>query len=216
MRSLTQCLRRLVGRVVTQLQSYALEYQQEQRQQYLTSVCRADPTATIGGLASFSNSRGKPENIIIGANSAVLGEFNIFPKGGRIAIGKRTYIGPGTRIWSAESITIGNYVLIAHDVEIHDSNSHSLSSQERREEIDTILPALCGNRPSHDLNARAVVIEDDVWIGFNSVVLKGVRIGRGAIIGASTVVNHDVPPFTLVVGNPMRVVRALPNSSDAL
>src|SRR5262249_48718165 len=95
-----------------------------------------------------------------------------------------------------------------------DNNSHSLSWQERRQEIDAILPHLWGSRPSHDLNARAVVIEDDVWIGFNSVVLKGVRIGRGAIIGASTVVNHDVPPFTLVVGNPMRIVRVLPTSSE--
>jgi acetyltransferase-like isoleucine patch superfamily enzyme len=53
-----------------------------------------------------------------------------------------------------------------------------------------------------------IVIEDDVWIGFNATVLKGVTIGRGAIIGASTVVTKDVPPYAIVVGNPQRQIGA--------
>ncbi len=51
-----------------------------------------------------------------------------------------------------------------------------------------------------------VVIEDDAWIGFNAVVLKGVRIGRGAIVGSATVVTKDVPPYSVVVGNPAREI----------
>ena len=51
------------------------------------------------------------------------------------------------------------------------------------------------------------MIEDDVWIGELAVILPGVRIGQGAVIGASTVVNRDIPPFTIVVGNPARVVK---------
>src|SRR5271166_2551303 len=91
-------VKRLVGRVATRLHCYALEYQQEQRRQYLTGVCRADPTATIGASASVSNPHGRPDHITIGANSAVFGELNLFPTGGGIAIGQRTFIGSGTRI----------------------------------------------------------------------------------------------------------------------
>jgi maltose O-acetyltransferase len=50
-----------------------------------------------------------------------------------------------------------------------------------------------------------VVIEDDVWIGFNAIILKGVRVGRGAVVGAGSVITKDVDPFTVVVGNPQRV-----------
>jgi maltose O-acetyltransferase len=51
-----------------------------------------------------------------------------------------------------------------------------------------------------------VVIEDDVWIGFNSSIMKGVTIGRGAIVGASSVITKDVSPYSIVVGNPQRQV----------
>ena len=49
------------------------------------------------------------------------------------------------------------------------------------------------------------MIEDDVWIGFNAIILKGVRVGRGAVVGAGSVITKDVEPYTIVVGNPQRV-----------
>jgi maltose O-acetyltransferase len=52
-----------------------------------------------------------------------------------------------------------------------------------------------------------VIIEDDVWIGARVIILKGVRVGRGAIIGAGAVVTKNVPPFSVVAGNPARVIR---------
>uniref|UniRef100_UPI00313FFBA6 DapH/DapD/GlmU-related protein n=1 Tax=uncultured Nitrospira sp. TaxID=157176 RepID=UPI00313FFBA6 len=52
-----------------------------------------------------------------------------------------------------------------------------------------------------------IVIEDDVWIGANAIILKGVRIGKGTIVGAGAVVTKEVPPYSVVVGNPARVVR---------
>ena len=56
---------------------------------------------------------------------------------------------------------------------------------------------------------RPIVIEDNVWIGINSSVLPGVRIGYGAIIGAQSVVTHDVPPMTVVAGNPARIIKKI-------
>lgn len=56
---------------------------------------------------------------------------------------------------------------------------------------------------------RPIVIEDKVWIGIGATVLPGVRIGYGAIVGANSVVTHDVPPMTVVGGNPARFIKEI-------
>jgi maltose O-acetyltransferase len=61
----------------------------------------------------------------------------------------------------------------------------------------------------HLVKTAPVVIEDDVWLGTNAVVLPGVRVGRGAVVGAGAVVTEDVAPFTVVAGVPARLIRAL-------
>jgi len=52
-----------------------------------------------------------------------------------------------------------------------------------------------------------IVIEDDVWIAANVVILKGVRVGMGAVVGAGSIVTKDIPPYSIVVGNPARVIK---------
>jgi maltose O-acetyltransferase len=135
----------------------------------------------------------------------------VFAHGGSISIGESCYIGDHSRIWSAAAITIGDRVLISHGVNIHDNNAHSLSAASRHLHFKQIFsgghPRLMEDPPV----AAPIMIEDDAWLGFNSTVLKGVRVGRGAIIGACAVVTKDVPPYTVVAGNPARVVgRARP------
>ena len=60
-----------------------------------------------------------------------------------------------------------------------------------------------------DLSERPVTLNNDVWIGANACVLRGVTIGEGAIVGAGSVVTHDIPPFTIAAGNPACVIRSL-------
>ena len=57
---------------------------------------------------------------------------------------------------------------------------------------------------------RPISIKNKAWIGFNSIILKGVTIGEGAIVGAGSVVTKDVPPYTIVAGNPARIIREIP------
>lgn len=62
-----------------------------------------------------------------------------------------------------------------------------------------------------DIFAKPIVIDDDVWIGFNPIILKGVKIGKSTIIVAGSVVTKDVPEFTVIAGNPAKVVKCLGN-----
>lgn len=166
-----------------------------------------DPSVTLHPTAQIDNILGDPEAIVIGAHTHVRGQLQIFWNGGKISIGKWCYIGEGTRIWSQSSVSIGDYVLIAHLVDIHDTNSHPVDWRERRLDAEAIFTG--GYRTPTQTVSAAVTIEDDAWIGFKATVLKGVRIGRGAIVSAGAVVTKDVAPWTVVGGNPAKVIMEL-------
>ncbi len=185
------------------------------RMEALRKIATIDPTALVDPGAAISNYSGDPAKIVIGASASIQGSILVMPQGGSVTIGNKTLVGPDSRVWSAGAITIGSYVMISHGVNIHDNNSHSTSWRERRREIDIVYPTLHLTNHDFDLKPRPVVIEDDVWIGFGSTVLKGVTIGRGAIVGANTQVMSDVEPFTVVAGNPMRVVRKLDETDSS-
>lgn len=107
--------------------------------------------------------------------------------GGSIEIGNNSYIGDRTEIHAGKSVKIGNGVNIAWDCNILDRDYHAFESEN---EV-----------------VKSVVIEDHVWIGVRSVILKGVTIGEGAVVAAGSVVTRDVPPGCLVAGNPAKVIR---------
>lgn len=172
------------------------------RQQWLATVA---PTATLYPTTSIENKHGDAKAVTIGEHTHVRGQLLTFWNGGAINIGQWCYIGEGTRIWSQASVSIGDYVLIAHLVDIHDTNSHPVDWQERRLDSQTLLSGQGYRTPTQTISAP-VVIEDDVWIGFKAIVLKGVRVGRGAIVAAGSVVTKDVLPWTVVAGNPARVI----------
>jgi acetyltransferase-like isoleucine patch superfamily enzyme len=103
---------------------------------------------------------------------------------------------------------VGNHVLIAHNVNIVDTNSHEIPHIERAERyIELITKGYPVEKAS--IQTAPITIEDYVWISFNATILKGVTIGKGAIVAAGAVVTKDVPPFTIVAGNPAVVVKTL-------
>ena len=157
--------------------------------------------------ANISNG-GNSADLEIGDYTHIAGELGIMSQGASLRIGHHCFVGVGTRIWAKQSIVIGDYVLIAHLVDIHDSNGHALDPNLRRNDpID-----LFENHTERDwttVSSCAVRIESDVWIGFKSSIMKGVTIGRGAVVAAGSVITKDVPAHTLVAGNPAQVVRKL-------
>jgi acetyltransferase-like isoleucine patch superfamily enzyme len=167
--------------------------------------------ATIGNGSFFyesamvENIQQNKVKIQIGDNTHVRGELLIFPHGGGISIGNYCYIGEGTRIWSAQHITIGNNVLIAHNVNIHDNISHPIEATLRHKHFKDIIT---DGHPQTDidLKAQSVLIKDNAWIGFNATILKGTTIGNRAVVGACAVVTKDVPDDAIVVGNPAHII----------
>jgi acetyltransferase-like isoleucine patch superfamily enzyme len=124
---------------------------------------------------------------------------------GKIEIGDNCYISNASLVCS-EKISIGNNVLIAGGVTIADSDFHPIAPAARL--ADTIAISAVGNRSKRpDIATKPVIIEDDVWIGFNATILKGIRIGAGSVIAPGALVIGDVPPNSEVAGNPARVLK---------
>ncbi|MCP4633956.1 MAG: acyltransferase [candidate division Zixibacteria bacterium] len=115
-----------------------------------------------------------------------------------VVIGDNVYIGFRTILSCGERITIGNRVLMAQGVQIYDNNNHPLDPEAR-----------AANEPVEPENIAQVVIEDDVWLGSGAVILRGVTVGRGAVVATSALVSKDVPPMTVVAGNPAKVVKQI-------
>jgi acetyltransferase-like isoleucine patch superfamily enzyme len=145
--------------------------------------------------------------IKVGTNTHLKGELLTFAHGGEICIGEYCYVGEQSHIWSAASIVIGDRVLISHNVNIFDSLTHPIKALERHNHFLKIITS--GHPDQIDLGELPVQIEDDVWIGCQAIILRGVTIGRGTIVAAGAVVTKDVPPLCIVAGNPARVIRYL-------
>jgi acetyltransferase-like isoleucine patch superfamily enzyme len=175
-------------------------------------TCKYGRNSRITKIASILNAQQSDDSITIGNNSIVEGELFVFAHAGKIVVGDWCYIGPGSRIWSAENITIGNRVLISHNVNIFDSVTHPLDPVLRHEQFVEIFTR--GHPKKIDLQASPLVIEEDAWIGAGATIVRGVRVGARSIIGAGSVVLQDVPSDVLVAGNPARVVRDLDRKVD--
>ncbi|WP_301951175.1 DapH/DapD/GlmU-related protein [Burkholderia sp. L27(2015)] len=158
--------------------------------------CTLDTGGTLCEEAEIGNFSGGPEKIRIGKNSYIRGRLQTYGHGGQVTIGDWCYVGVRTEIWSMESITIGNRVLIAHDVNIHDGTAHSTNASERHKHFRDIIERGHPTRKEDipGIQSAPIVIEDDVWISFGVTILRGVRIGAGSIITAGAIVTRDVPP----------------------
>jgi acetyltransferase-like isoleucine patch superfamily enzyme len=171
------------------------------------ATCVMGSGAKLLPTARIRNAAGDSVRIRVGRKTLVAGELLVFAHGGEIKVGEWSYVGEGARIWSAGSIHIGNRVLISHNVNIFDSLTHPLLAQERHTHFKTIVGS--GHPATINLGERPVVVEDDAWIGANAIVLRGVNVGKGAVIGAGAVVTRNIPSFTFAAGNPARIIRKL-------
>ena len=122
---------------------------------------------------------------------------------GYIEVGDCSFISCAT-IVAYNSIIIGRYAFIGIGVTIVDTDFHPLDAAGRLR--DTIAISPVGDKSKRpEFVSMPVVIEDDVWIGFNATILKGVRIGKGSVIQPGAVVSRDVPAGSVMEGNPAQL-----------
>ena len=182
-----------------------------------------EDNAALHAITSF------PANVRVGEGSVLSGEqvFRRFfserepaivigshchLEGVQLALGKRASLEVGDYVFAAhlivlaeQEVRIGNYVFASFNVVIADTDFHPVEPAQRMADAIAVSP-LARGRPRPAIATAPVIIEDDVWIGPNSTILKGVRIGAGAVIEPGALVTRDVPERARVLGNPAQIV----------
>jgi len=149
----------------------------------------------------------KPGAIVIGNHvSCYAGCSFAIGENGHCMVGDFTLLN-GALIMAEEKIDIGSYCLISWGVGIADSDFHPLEPAQRLIDAQALAPFFKDRPPRPRLTTAPVKICNNVWIGMNAVILKGVTIGDNSVVAAGAVVTKSVPANTVVAGNPAAVVK---------
>ena len=168
-----------------------------------------DDTAYLETTYSFHLFRSREADAVrIGRGASIyLGVMFDLGPAARVRVGDFTLMN-GSRVICDAAIEIGDYCLISWNTVFMDTYRVPVEPALRR----PLLEAATQRSPrvfQADVPARPIRVGNNVWIGFDSCVLPGRSIGDGSIVGARSVVVEDVPPYTVVAGNPARVIRRL-------
>ena len=140
-----------------------------------------------------------PYNDFYIGEKSIVEDFTVINNGvGEVLIGDNTIIGIGNVIIGP--VEIGNNVMLAQHIVVSGLNHNYMN-------VD-ISPKEQG------VDCKRIIIADNVWIGANSVITPGVTIGKHAIVGAGSVVTKDVPPYSVVVGSPAKIVKIYNPETD--
>jgi acetyltransferase-like isoleucine patch superfamily enzyme len=148
---------------------------------------------------------GSDKNDIVICENAMISGILISQNHGRIFLGKYAFLRVNSVIGCVKSVTIGDYTSIADHVVIMDNNNHPINPDDR------IIKS--GSKKSSPYrfwrysDAKPIIIGRNVWIGSYSRICKGVNIGDNSIVASNSVVTKDIPPNTIVAGNPAKIVK---------
>ena len=167
---------------------------------------------TSYGFAGFRSKQ--PDALIIGEASGCYDRASFtVGENGQVKVGKFCILN-GSTIICNDKVFIGDHCMIAWGVVITDSWLEINSSLAERQNL-LLNTAQNLNRDFPIRQAKQVIIEDNVWIGFDAVVLPGVRLGKGCVVGCKTVIDKDVPAYAVVAGSPARVIKFVtPDDTD--
>lgn len=166
---------------------------------------RADVQVGVGSSVRWWRVGARSGRLRIGSGSIIRCRIDFDSPCGEVAVGDRCYLG-ASHLVCHTGISIGDDVIMSWGVTVVDHDSHSLNWAERQHDVADWMR---GVKRWDSVTVRPVRIGDKTWIGFGASILKGVSVGEGAVVGANAVVTRDVPPYTVVAGNPARVVRQL-------
>lgn len=160
---------------------------------YLRKVTSVGPRVRVWGRPSVRNSG----TMIVGDRARLISTIAtleiVVEKGATLEIGEGSYINYGCSIGATSLIRIGPRANIGTHVIMIDNDFHELDPSRRL------------SRPP----SAPIILEENVWVGARAIILRGVTVGADSVIGAGSVVTHDIPPRSLAVGQPARVIRSL-------
>jgi acetyltransferase-like isoleucine patch superfamily enzyme len=144
----------------------------------------------------------KPHAIVFGNHASCYAgcSFSVGDEG-NVTVGDFTLLN-GALVMCEKRIDIGSHCLISWNVGIADSDFHPLDPAQRLIDSHALAPFLKDRPPRPKLKTAPVIISDNVWIGMNAIILKGVTIGENSVVAAGSVVTKSVPANTVVAGNP--------------
>jgi acetyltransferase-like isoleucine patch superfamily enzyme len=150
-----------------------------------------------------------PRAVVFGDHVSVYGgcSFSIGVKGS-CRVGDFTLLN-GALVMAEERIEIGSHCLISWNVGIADSDFHPLAPAQRIIDAHAVAPFFKDRPPRPEIRTAPVIISDNVWIGMNAVILKGVTIGENSVVAAGAVVTKSVPGNVVVAGNPAVITKQL-------
>lgn len=160
-------------------------------------------TRVTGGV----DKRGTGSRIEIGRGCLISGQLVTETPGSIVRLGDNVLVGSDSLVAAAASIVVEDDVLISYRCIITDSDNHSLRYSVRRNDLQAWIH---GRHDWSNVAMAPVRICRGAWIGAAVIITKGVTIGEGAVCGMGSVVTRDVAPYTIVAGNPARVIRELP------
>ncbi len=144
------------------------------------------------------------ENVIIGDyfnfKGTIVSQYN-----GKVEIGHHCLVGPGCILGAVDKVILGDYVRLSVNVICIDNNNHPIHPEDRKIMNSTNL--FSEYKTWKYARSAPIIINDNVWIGRNSIICKGVTIGRNSIVAAGSVVTKDVPENCIVAGNPAKIVK---------
>lgn len=153
----------------------------------------------VGCVVSPLATMAERDLITLGDRVRIGRNVELNPQGGGIAIGSDCALNNSVVIYGAGTVRIGDSCRIGH-------GSMLISSNHTFEDLETPIRL-------QPLTSVGVRLEEDVWLGAKCIVLDGVTVGRGAVVGAGSVVTRDLSPFSVSAGNPARLIRLRDASS---
>ncbi|CAN5560468.1 hypothetical protein BH18VER1_BH18VER1_02540 [soil metagenome] len=150
-----------------------------------------------------------PRAMVIGEHVSIYAGC-AFPLGenATVTLGDFTLVN-GALLMAEERIEIGAHCLISWNVGIADCDFHPLDAVARRRDTFALAPFFEGRPPRPKITSAPITIADNVWVGMNATILKGVTVGENSVIAAGAVVTRSVPANVVVGGNPAVVIKQL-------
>jgi acetyltransferase-like isoleucine patch superfamily enzyme len=168
------------------------------------NVVLGENTVIRGDLAFKRFHSSKNPALVIGRHCTMDGVHFALGKAAHTQIGDYCCFSNAVLLCELE-LRIGNYVIIGWNATIADTDFHPLSPAQRIADAVACSP-LGKERKRPVITAKPIIIEDDVWIGPNATILKGVRIGAGSFIEPGALVTRDIPQGSRVAGNPSQII----------